>query len=84
MEEDLPGALDQEMSDNTEKTGDNSLGSKGDDTTDSEKERLQMRRILVEQAVEQQQQLLSLYNHGMRNSGDNGKQHPISLCHLDT
>ena len=60
------------MSDNTEKTGGSSLGSEGDDTTDSEKERLQMRRILVEQ----QQQLLSQYNHGMRNSGD-GKQHAI-------
>ena len=66
------------MSDNTEKTGGGRLGSEGDDTTDSEKERLQqMRRILVEQ----QQQLLSHYNHSIRNSGDNGKQQPISLCY---
>lgn len=54
------------MSDNTKKTGGSSLGSEGDDTTDPEKERLQMRRILVEQ----QQHLLSHYNHSIRNSGD--------------
>jgi len=65
------------MSDNTKKTGESSLGSEGDDTTDPEKERLQMRRILVEQ----QQHLLSHYNHSIRNSGDDGKQRPISLCY---
>lgn len=63
----------QEMSDETEKSGGSSLGSEVNDTTESAKERLQMRRILVEQ----QQQLLSQYNRGMRNNGDNGKQNPI-------